>query len=152
MLAVFAVPLSPMLDYFLPTWPCQIPALEATGAFSAEIPAFLEFEHRTPLPGRPEELKFENNSRKTAISIVILIWALGAIAFFAVRLWHLLNIKLRFAKSTPLPADHPVSESVKTVAKAMGMKYAPLVWTSEHIKGTQTTGIIHPAILVPASF
>ncbi|MCK4564818.1 MAG: hypothetical protein KAU94_09105, partial [Verrucomicrobia bacterium] len=55
-------------------------------------------------------------------------------------------------KSVPLPADHPVSEIVKSAAHTMGMKYAPLVWTSKHIKEMQTTGVIHPAILVPASF
>lgn len=154
MLAVttLTLPFTPILDYLLPIRTIQIPQLEATGAFSAEIPDFLEFEHQNPLPGQQEELTLEGITEKTTASIVLLIWALGALAFFAVRLWSLLNIKLRFSRSTPLLADHPVSEIVKSAANTLGMKYSPLVWMSKDIKAVQTTGVLHPSILAPASF
>ena len=116
--AVFALPLLPALDYFLPTRQVKIPRLAATGAFSGEVPAFVALVHQNPLPGQPEELKLENHRDRTTASAVMLVWALGALLFAAVRLWHMLNIKLCFARAAPLPPDHPAGRFIQEAAQA----------------------------------
>jgi len=150
--SVLVVPLTPLLDDFLPTWKWRVPALEATGAFNDEVPDFLEYENKYPLPGQPEEMRYEETSKTPTAAIVLVLWVLGAIGFLAVRLWGSLNVKLRYAKSRPLQADHPSVQIMQIVAMDMGMKYTPWLLENPSIRGAQTSGAVRPSILIPTHF
>lgn len=149
---VLAVPFTPFVDQLLPTLSVRIPALEATGAFSGEVPGFLAFEQRNPLPGQPGDLLFENESGPSISTVVVVLWALGTIIFLSVRFWGTLNVRLRYANSVPLAGDHPSARIMNDLVADMEMKHAPWLLLNPHIRGAQTSGVVRPAILVPASF
>lgn len=149
---VLSVPVMPLLSEILPTWHWQVTGLEATGAFSEELPRFMELEQRNPFPGRPEELDHEPQSRSQLPIIVMSLWALGALGFLIVRLWASLNVRLRYAKSVPLQAEHPSVRILEDVVTDMGLNQTPWLLRNPNISGPQTSGIISPSILIPSHF
>ena len=149
---VLAVPITPLLSDLLPTWHWQFAGLEATGAFTEELPRFIEMEQRNPFHGRPEELDHEPPLSSKLPIIVMSIWGLGALVFLVVRLWTSLNVKLRYAKSVPLQPEHPSVQILQNEVCSMGLKHTPWLLLNPNISGPQTSGIIRPSILIPSHF
>jgi hypothetical protein len=119
--SVLAVPFTPLVDDLLPTLKLQVAGLESTGAFNDEVPDFIEFERRNPLSGQLGEVQFKNESGPSIPTIVVVLWALGAVAFLAIRLWRTLNVKLRYANSVPLPEEHPSAQILHDIAALLGI-------------------------------
>jgi len=147
-----SLPFTPFLDLIPAHLKITLPFLEGTGAFPDDLPELLEYDKKNPIPIPPSEIVLIDESNWTTGQVVTLIWALGATGFLVVRLWRSMNSKLRFSSSRPLAPDNPVMSEFDTLCDRAKVKRKPWLLYNDSIAGPQTTGVLHPSILLPNAF
>ena len=129
-----------------------LPALEKLDAFPEDIPELSAYDRENPVAPLSSEIKYEPEKTVTFPSVLLTLWALGMLAFFAVRMWRLLNSKLRLARSLPVAKDAPLYQELESLCQHLGIKPTPWLLHNELIRGPQATGYFSPAILLPFHF
>ncbi len=55
-------------------------------------------------------------------------------------------------KKTRLPVSHELHSQIVQIAREVGLRHAPRVWTSAAIQSPAVTGLLRPVLLLPADF
>ncbi|QQL45506.1 M56 family metallopeptidase [Sulfuriroseicoccus oceanibius] len=156
-LVIAAVLLSlPFLDVaggWIGAWHWQVPELASTGAFSRELPAFESLQMAGQVPaGVVDRSDYAGESERGIVFWGLTLWGMGAVTVLALRLWRMLNVRLRYARSEPLAPEHPLVARLAAVADRVGVEQVPWLLMNPAIRGPQTSGILRSYILVPAGF
>jgi bla regulator protein blaR1 len=83
--------------------------------------------------------------------IMLLVWLGGfagmmilGMAGFAQCLWRL--------KRSALPVSDPLQRELATLARGIGLRRLPRMWVASAIRSPAVTGVLRPALLLPANF